>query len=199
MQRIISAVSFILFFLKSVGGGVREWHRLWALQTQYPNVSFERNVQVKNVQSLKLGNNVVIQRNSILHCGGEDWCDNTGGIEIGDESCISPNCVFYGAGSEIYIGKNFDCGPGVMIFASRTNYEPPAGESASHDQHVFKNVVIGDDVICFANVVISPGVEIGDGAVIGAGAVVLNDVAPYTIVAGVPAKVIATRNRSNER
>lgn len=59
---------------------------------------------------------------------------------------------------------------------------------------------IGNDVWVGCNVVIASGVKIGDGAVIGAGAVVTKDVEPYSIVAGVPAKVLryrfdeATRN-----
>ena len=196
MRRFISSIDFIHFAIKSIRAIVREWHQLWLLKTIYPSVSFERNVQVKNVQGLKLGNNVVIQRNTILHCGG-DWSGNTGAIIIGDDSCISPNCVFYGAGSEISIGNNFDCGPGVKIFASRTKYELDNDDSAESDQHIFEDVVIGNYVICYANVTISPGVTIGDGAVIGAGGVVLNDVAPYTIVAGVPAKLIGIRQRSD--
>ena len=58
-------------------------------------------------------------------------------------------------------------------------------------------VVIGSDVWIGANAVITPGVRIGDGAVVGAGAVVTKDVAPYTIVGGVPAKVIGNRKTSN--
>ena len=41
--------------------------------------------------------------------------------------------------------------------------------------------------------VILPGVNIGEGAVVGAGAVVSGDVAPYTVVGGVPAKVLGKR------
>ncbi len=54
-------------------------------------------------------------------------------------------------------------------------------------------VEIGNDVLISANAIILAGVKIGDGAVIGAGAVVNRNVDPYTIVAGVPAKVIRKR------
>ena len=54
-------------------------------------------------------------------------------------------------------------------------------------------IVIGNDIWIGANVVILPGVTIGDGAVIAAGAVVTNDVEPYAIVGGVPAKLIKKR------
>lgn len=54
-------------------------------------------------------------------------------------------------------------------------------------------IVIGNDVWIGNGAKILQGVKIGDGAVIGAGAVVTKDVPPYSIVAGVPAKVIRPR------
>ncbi|WP_172297178.1 DapH/DapD/GlmU-related protein [Pseudoruegeria sp. HB172150] len=54
-------------------------------------------------------------------------------------------------------------------------------------------VTIGNDVWIGHGVTVLPGVTIGDGAVVGAGAVVSKDVAPYTIVGGVPAKPIKPR------
>ena len=56
-----------------------------------------------------------------------------------------------------------------------------------------KPVSIGNDVWIGEGVCIVSGVTIGDGAVIGAHAVVTHDVEPYTIVAGVPARVIRKR------
>lgn len=56
-----------------------------------------------------------------------------------------------------------------------------------------KRVVIGHDVWIGHGVTLLPGVQIGNGAVIGAGAVVSRDVAPYTIVGGVPARMIRER------
>lgn len=56
-----------------------------------------------------------------------------------------------------------------------------------------RRVIIGHDVWIGHGVTVLPGVKIGNGAVIGAGAVVSKDVAPYTIVGGVPAKLIRER------
>ena len=55
------------------------------------------------------------------------------------------------------------------------------------------NVVLGNDVWIGYGARIMAGVTIGDGSIIGAGAIVTKDVAPYTIVGGVPAKVIRKR------
>ncbi len=55
---------------------------------------------------------------------------------------------------------------------------------------VTRPVAIGRNVWVGARAVILPGVHIGDNAVVGAGAVVTRDVPPYTVVAGVPARII---------
>ncbi len=56
-----------------------------------------------------------------------------------------------------------------------------------------EDITIGNDVWIGANVVLLPGVHVGDGAIVAAGAIVTKDVAPYTVVGGVPAKVIKKR------
>ena len=55
---------------------------------------------------------------------------------------------------------------------------------------------VGNDVWIGANAFILGGISIGNGAVIGTGAVVTKDVVPYTIVGGVPARVIGRRYNS---
>ncbi len=138
-----------------------------------------------DLSNLRAGTGVIVQSGSVLHLGGMDWCQNRGLLAIGDGAVISPNCVIYGAGpGGVTIGRHFDCGPGVGIFASRTDYEK------GPDNHIFAPVNIGDSVIVYANAVISPGVSIGDRAVIAAGSVVLKDVPARTLVAGAPARVI---------
>jgi phosphonate metabolism protein (transferase hexapeptide repeat family) len=70
------------------------------------------------------------------------------------------------------------------------------GAENDHDFFAWRRdsrVVIGHDVWIGHGATVLPGVTVGDGAVIGAGAVVSRDVAPYTIVGGVPAKLIRER------
>lgn len=57
----------------------------------------------------------------------------------------------------------------------------------------FGDIVIGNDVWIGYQAIIMSGVKIGDGAVIGTGAVVTHDVPPYSIVGGIPAKIIKKR------
>nr|WP_254639645.1 DapH/DapD/GlmU-related protein [Cohnella sp. GbtcB17] len=64
---------------------------------------------------------------------------------------------------------------------------------------VEKDIKIGPDCWLGAGAVILAGVEIGEGAVVAAGAVVTKNVPPYSIVGGVPAKVISSRNSNPER
>lgn len=59
-------------------------------------------------------------------------------------------------------------------------------------------VMIGNDVWIGANVIILPGITVGDGAILAAGAVVTKDVEPYSIVGGVPSKIIRKRFNDQE-
>jgi len=61
------------------------------------------------------------------------------------------------------------------------------------DFNEFEETIIGNDVWIGMNSIILDGVIIGDGSIIGAGAVVTKNVEPYSIVAGVPAKVVKYR------
>jgi acetyltransferase-like isoleucine patch superfamily enzyme len=56
-----------------------------------------------------------------------------------------------------------------------------------------KQTIIGNDVFIGANVTVLDGVRIADGAVVGAGAVVVDDIPPYAVAVGVPAKVVKYR------
>jgi len=72
------------------------------------------------------------------------------------------------------------------------------GLADEDDESVFdwrrsQRVVIGNDVWIGHNAIIMPNVTIGNGAIVGSGAVVTHDVAPYSVVVGVPAKSIKKR------
>lgn len=85
----------------------------------------------------------------------------------------------------ITIGEGTLVGPKTVIATLNHHMNPEKRANL-----IPKPVKIGAKVWIGANVTILPGVNIGDGAIIAAGAVVNKDVAPNTVVGGVPAKFI---------
>lgn len=163
------------------------WRGLAALMRRFPAARIDPSVNIVSPELLDLGEGVALQYGAHLHCGGRSWSQGAGHIRIGARGVISPYCILYGAGG-IQIGDDFDCGPGSMIFSSRSRFG--LDEYAGAQQHRFAEVTIGAGVIVYAGCIIGPGVTIGDRAVIGAGSVVLDDVPPSTLYAGAPARLI---------
>jgi len=82
--------------------------------------------------------------------------------------------------------------PRVSIYAE--NHVFDSTEDTIKSQGVKrKTVVIEDDCWIAANSIILAGVTIGKGSVVAAGSVVSKDVPPYSVVAGVPARIIKSR------
>lgn len=81
----------------------------------------------------------------------------------------------------------------VGPFRQSAEFEGIRSSQAKGKVHKTRPTIIGSDVWIGTNATIQSGVTIGDGAVVGTGAVVTKDVAPYAIVAGVPAKTIRNR------
>lgn len=111
-------------------------------------------------------------------------------ISIGNNSGIGRNS-YLNAIAKIKIGDNVLIGRELIIQTS--NHGTNLGTPMIEQRMITEPVTIGNDVWIGARVIILPGVTIGDGAVVGAGAVVTKDVAPYSIVGGVPAKKIGER------
>jgi len=131
---------------------------------------------------------------------------NSGGRIVVD------NCQFY-TGVRMEVGKNAVLRIGKGTYLNRNtlvvaNSSVDIGRNCKiswdvvimdTDQHVLGNpddasgpVVIEDDVWIGCRAIVLKGVRVGKGAVIGAGSVVTKDVPAYTVVGGVPAKVIKT-------
>lgn len=81
--------------------------------------------------------------------------------------------------------------PEVLLVAS--TYRINDGQPVTRQAMDEADIVIGDDVWIGARAIVLQGVSIGDGAVIAAGAVVRQDVPPFAVVAGVPARVVSQR------
>ncbi|WP_372519454.1 CatB-related O-acetyltransferase [Candidatus Ruminimicrobiellum ovillum] len=111
---------------------------------------------------------------------------------IGDKLIIGKFCQIAAGVNFIMNGANHQMNAVTTfpfyIFEGWKQQVPPLNKMP-----VKGDTIIGNDVWIGQNVTILPGVHIGDGAIIGLNSVVGSDVAPYTIVAGNPAKVIRKR------
>ena len=105
-------------------------------------------------------------------------------IRMGDAVDIGENVILRGGGG-ITVGSRVLIAAGAAIVSVGHPICPPRWGKT-----IGKPITIGDDVWIGVNAVVLPGVTIGEGAVVAAGAVVTKDVPPYSVVAGVPAKVI---------
>ncbi|NNE47505.1 MAG: acyltransferase [Rhodothermales bacterium] len=114
-------------------------------------------------------------------------------MSIGRNSAVSSfNHISTGT-KDVIIGDNVRIAPNVTVLGGSRDFR--SRDVLIVDQgSTNTGLIIGDDVLIGANVVILPGCNIGTGAVVGAGSVVDHEVPPYSIVAGVPAKVIGMRS-----
>jgi 2,3,4,5-tetrahydropyridine-2,6-dicarboxylate N-acetyltransferase len=113
---------------------------------------------------VEIGDNAVIMMGASINIGAV----------IGEGTMIDMNAVL---GGRATVGKNCHVGAGAVLAGV---IEPPSA----------KPVVLEDDVLIGANAVVLEGVTIGKGAVVAAGAIVTTDIPPYSVAAGMPAKVI---------
>lgn len=116
---------------------------------------------------------------------------------VGGESILQ-NCKigrFTSIGPRVRIGLGVHPTDRVSTFPGFYSSSASGIIKFHHDPEVkeFCLTYVGNDVWIGAEAMIMDGVKVGDGAVIGARAVVTSDVAPYQIVAGVPARVIRSR------
>jgi Acetyltransferase (isoleucine patch superfamily) len=109
---------------------------------------------------------------------------------IGAHTWIGPQSYFDCRDMEL--GEYVGWGPGAKVLGSEHTGEP-ADVPIIQTDLVIKPVRVGAGADIGVNAVLLPGVTVGPGAIVGAGAIVTKDVAPYAIVAGVPAKFLRSR------
>lgn len=143
-------------------------------------------------EGITIGNNFSIGRNSIIECTGV-LRELGESLEIGENVGIAAN-AFIAVRGKLKIGSNTIFGPGVSIHTENHNFDkidiPIRLQGATR-----KGVTIGEDCWIGSKVTILDGVNIGNHVIVAAGAVVNKDIPDYSIVGGVPAKIIKERKR----
>jgi acetyltransferase-like isoleucine patch superfamily enzyme len=154
---------FLEFLPFLVGSPVRRLFFKLLCRRMGREIFIAQNVSIRHAYNLSMGHHVGINQGSIIHCRG--------GVTIG-------NHVFLGQRVIINTGDHHYADADTIIWEQGAFYRP---------------VTIGNDVFLGMGSMILPGVTVADGTVVAAGAVVTRDTEPYSVMAGVPARVIRRR------
>lgn len=149
-----------------------------------------------------------IYKHSMKYCGKNVYLrpmssdlKGLSNMSIGERSSIPKGSTFYCTKAPLTIGKNVIFGPRPTIITGDHRVNVIGKYIIDNHDKLPENdlpVIIEDDVWTGANVTILKGVTIGRGTIIAAGAVVTKSCPPYSIIGGVPAKIIKYRFTINE-
>ncbi len=112
--------------------------------------------------------------------------DNYSNLTVGDHVYIGKDC-FIDLSERVVIQNNVTIAMRVTIL---THFNGGKSVAATYFEQQTKPVLIAQGAYIGACATILPGITIGSGGIVGAGAVVAEDVPPYTLVGGVPARII---------
>jgi len=184
-------LGFFSWYWKTLRKQYKKAKVIHQIKKENPTVNIEDDVLIISPQNLVLGKNVLIQKGSILHCGGKEWSNHKGKIILGDNCQIGPCSILYGAG-EIEMKKGSGIAMGARIIAQGGDLSGFEGRDLS-DSNIplrFAKVTLEEGVWVGANAIIFMGVTVGRGVVVAPGALVHKDVPPFKMVVAPPARII---------
>lgn len=151
------------------------------------HIHIDVGIVIKGMDNIQLGTHLRIGQNTHMSA------IKGGFLRIGDYVGINRNAMINASyEGTIHIGDHCLISTNVVIRSSSHGYDRTDVPIRSQG-HIGGKIIIEDDVWIGANAVVLPNVEIGKGTIVAAGAVVTRSFPPYSIVAGVPAKVVRCR------
>ena len=194
---------------------------LWLRSRLYPrllgrtgrNVTFGANVVLRHPHKIRIGDNVVIDDACCLDAKGVDnrgidigtgvfigrgtilSCKN-GDIVVDDHANIGFNCEIF-SGGRVRLGKHALVAAYTYLVGG-DHVRDRTDRPVLRQGRVARGIEVDDNVWLGAHVVVADGVTIGRDAIVGAGAVVRDEIPPFSVAAGVPARIIRDR-RSDHR
>ncbi|MFJ6653824.1 acyltransferase [Microbacterium sp. NPDC091313] len=161
------------------------------------SISIADGVELRAVsrRGIELDDSVTIDTRAVLRASGV--LRNLGeGIVVGARTSIGMDNFIQGAGF-VRIGCDCLIGPGVTIL-SENHIDVDVAIPIREQGERRSPTVIEDNVWIGAHAVILPGAHVGHGSIIAAGAVIRGHVAPYSVMGGVPGRLIKSRISSSE-
>ncbi len=142
---------------------------------------------------ISIGNNFTSTRSVRIHAWKNNDNIDTIRIEIGNDVTITDHCYISGInkisiGNGVLFGSNCFVSDNFHGNAKRDDLDSVVEKRVLTSKGA---VVIGDNVWIGRNVCIMPNVTVGKGVIIGANSVVTHDIPPYSVAAGVPARIIS--------
>jgi len=154
-----------------------------------PTRAYALKARLWNIAGIKVSLSARLVSSASFHTSGD--------ICIGERTFIGHEVMFVSGESDIVIGRDVDIAPRVLFAAGTHMIDMVASRSAGPG--LSKPITVHDGVWIGANSTILGGVTIGKKAIVAAGSLVNRDVPPYSLVAGVPARVIKSWNEADGR
>ena len=168
-------------------GAEREQRAVWrALTRRFGHgIRIGRGAIATHPETFEIGDGVFIGEQAFIQGRFDGRC------VIGDHTWIGPQSYF--DARDLVIEESVGWGPGAKVLGS-THTAVPVSVPIIETALTISPVRIGAWSDIGVNAVVLPGVTVGKGAIVGAGAVVVEDVEPFTVVAGVPARFLRRRD-----
>ena len=152
------------------------------------SIIFEGTRLIDYPANICIGENVRVYQGCVFAVGEDGY------VELGDYSHLGVNVYLNASAGRILIGSHVAIAPFAQIYSYSDTY---LDSYCIGERKLVEDVKIEDNVLIGCGVTLLPGVTVHEGAIVAAGAVVVKDVAPYSIVGGVPAKTIGSRPKDH--
>ena len=179
----VKKLGFFRWYRKTLRRQYKRAKVINQIKRENPTVTIEDDVVIISPQNLVLGKNVLIRKGTILHCGGQAWCNYQGKIVIGDNCQIGHYCILIGAG-EIEIKSGSELAMGVKLIAQKADMAKFEGRDLTSSETPLRygKIVLQEGVRIAVDALILAGVTLGRGAIIAPGAIIYKDVPDFKMV-----------------